>query len=94
MNGMIEKKKYDFHFDLGEKRNNELLYNLDEQKKFNNKLRKKLSKEYNIPEDKIIIINPQNGSYIVQVIFESEDFNNENFDINKFKKKFHRKRIC
>ena len=24
-NGMIDKKKYDFHFDLGDKRNEELL---------------------------------------------------------------------
>ena len=85
MNGMIEKEKYDLHFDLGEERNNELLYNLEEQEKFNNKLRKKLSIEYNIPEDKIIITNPQKGSYHVQVIFETEDFNKKNFDINKFK---------
>ena len=85
MNGMIEKKKYDFHFDLGEQRNNELLYDLNEQKNFNNKLRKKLSKEYNIPEDKIIITNPQKGSYNVQVIFESEEFNDRNIDINQFK---------
>ena len=76
MNGMIEKEKYEFQFDLGEKRINELLSNLNEQKKFNNKLRKKLSKEYKISEDKIIITNPQKGSYIVQVIFESEKFNN------------------
>ena len=87
MNGMIEKKKYDFHFDLGEERNNELLNNLDEQQKFNDKLRKKLSIEYNIPEDKIIITNPQKGSYSVQVIFESEEFNKKNFDINVFKNK-------
>ena len=85
MNGMIEKKKYDFHFDLGEQRNNELLYDLNEQKNFNNKLRKKLSKEYNIPEDKIIITNPQKGSYNVQLIFESEEFNDRNIDINQFK---------
>ena len=85
MNGMIDKKKYDFHFDFGDERNNELLYNLDEQEKFNNKLRKKLSIEYNIPEDKIIITNPQKGSYIVQAIFESEDFNEKDLDINKFK---------
>ena len=84
---MIEKKKYDFHFDLGEEKNNKLLYNLEEQEKFNNKLRKKLSIEYNIPEDKIIITNPQKGSYNVQVIFETEDFNKKNFDINKFKSK-------
>ena len=39
---MIEKKKYDLHFDLGEERNNELLNNIKEQEKFNNKLRKKI----------------------------------------------------
>ena len=83
---MINKKKYDFHFDFGEKRNNELLNNLDEQKKFNNKLRKKLSIEYNIPEEKIIITNPQKGSYHVQVIFENEEFNDKYFNINEFKK--------
>ena len=30
-NGMIDKKKYDFHFDLGDKRNEELLNNKEEQ---------------------------------------------------------------
>ena len=39
-NGMIEKKKYDFHFDLGDERNKELLNNKKEQEKFNNKLKK------------------------------------------------------
>ena len=85
MNRMIEKKKYDLHFDLGEERNNELLNDPDKQEEFNNKLRKKLSKEYNIPEDKIIITNPQKGSYNVQVIFETEEFNDKNIDINTFK---------
>ena len=84
-NGMIDKKKYDFHFDLGDKRNEELLNNKEEQEKFNNKLRKKLSLEYNIPEDKIIITNPQKGSYSVQVIFQTDEFNETNIDINKLK---------
>ena len=84
-NGMIDKKKYDFHFDLGDKRNEELLNNKEEQEKFNNKLRKKLSLEYNIPEDKIIITNPQKGSYSVQVIFQTDEFNEKNIDINKLK---------
>ena len=84
--GMIEKPKFDFHFDFGEERNNELLNNKKEQEKFNNKLKKKLSLEYNIPEDKIIITNPQRGSYRVQVIFQSEEFN-KNIDINQFKNK-------
>ena len=79
MNGMIEKKKYDLHFDLGEERNNELLTNKKEQEKFNQKLRKKLSIEYNIPEDKIIITNAQRGSYRIQVIFENEDFNKKKY---------------
>ena len=86
MNGMIEKKKYDLHFDLGEERNNELLTNKEEQEKFNQKLRKKLSIEYNVPEDIIIVTNAQRGSYRVQVIFEKEDFNKKNVDINSLAK--------
>jgi hypothetical protein len=86
MNGMIEKKKYDLHFDLGEERNNELLTNKEEQEKFNQKLRKKLSIEYNVPEDTIIVTNAQRGSYRVQVIFEKEDFNKKNVDINSLAK--------
>jgi hypothetical protein len=85
-NGMIEKPKYDLHFDLGDERNNELLNNKDEQEKFNNKLRKKLSIEYNIPEEQIIITNAQRGSYRVQVIIQSEQFN-KTIDINEFKSK-------
>ena len=84
-NGMIEKKKYDLHFDLGDERNNELLNNKQEQEKFNKKLRKKLSIEYNIPEDKIIVTNPQKGSYSVQVIFATDNFNDKNVDINTLK---------
>jgi hypothetical protein len=85
INGMIDKKKYDLHFDLGNERNNELLNNKVEQEKFNNKLKKKLSLEYNIPEDKIIITNPQKGSYSVQVIFATDEFNDKNVDINTLK---------
>ena len=84
-NGMIEKKKYDLHFDLGDERNKELLYNKIEQEKFNKKLKKKLSIEYNIPEDKIIITNPQKGSYSVQVIFATDSFNDKTVDINTLK---------
>ena len=48
-------------------------------------MKKKLSIEYNIPEDKIIITNPQKGSYSVQVIFASDSFNDKNVDINTLK---------
>ena len=87
MNGMIEKKKFNLHFDLGEGRNKQLLYNQKERENFNNKVRKKLSLEYKIPEEKIIITNPPNAKYQLQVIFETDDFNNENIDFNTFKQK-------
>ena len=86
-NGMINKKKFDLHFELGEKRNNELLNNEKEYEKFKLKLKNKLSKEYNIPKDKIIITLPQKGSFHVQLIFQSDEFQNLNKQefINKFK---------
>ena len=74
VNGLATKKKYEFHFDISEERNEELLTNEEEQKKFIDKLRTKLSKEYNISEDKIIITNPQRGSFKLTIIFQSEDF--------------------
>ena len=85
VNGLATKKKFDLHFDINEERNEELLNNLEEQEKFINNLRKKLSKEYNIPEDDIIITNPQRGSFQLSVIFK-----NENFDLNleEVKEKF------
>ena len=87
MNGMIEKKKYDLHFDLGEERNKELLNNKKEQEKFNEKLKKKLSLEYNIPEEKIILTNPQKGSYLIQLIFLTDDFNDDSINLDKLKDK-------
>ena len=85
-NGMCEKKKYDLHFDFGEKRNEELLDSEEEYEKFKNDLKLKLSKDYNIPMDKIIVTFPQKGSYRVQVIFQSDEFNN--LDTNEFINKF------
>ena len=45
-----------------------------------------MSKDYNIPEDKIIVTFPQKGSFHVQVIFQSDLFNDLNLE--DFKKKF------
>jgi hypothetical protein len=39
---MLQKPKLDFHFDFGEKRNNVLLTDKNEQEKFNNTLKKKI----------------------------------------------------
>ena len=88
MSGMIEKKKFNLHFDLGEKTNNELLNNKDKQNEFNKKIAKKISLAYNIPEDEIILTNPQKGSYEIQLIFQSEEFNDINLNINSLKQKF------
>ena len=88
-NGLISKNKYNFHFDFGEQRNNELLTNKVEQKKFNDKLRQKLSIEYNIPENQIILTNPQKGSYEIQVIFETDEFNHTDIlDMDKFRARY------
>ena len=85
-NGMCDKRKYDLHFDFGEKRNEELLDNEEEYEKFKNNLKLKLSKDYGIPVDKIVVTFPQKGSYRVQVIFQSDEFNN--LDSNQFISKF------
>jgi hypothetical protein len=85
INGLATKKKFNLHFDINEQRNEELLNNKEEQTKFINNLRTKLSKQYNIPEDDIIITNPQRGSFQVSVIFKTEDFN---LQLDDFKEKF------
>ena len=86
-NGMCGKKKYDLHFEFGEERNEELLDKEEEYEKFKKNLKLKLSKDYNIPEDKIVVTFPQKGSFHVQVIFQSNEFNDldKNQFINKFK---------
>ena len=58
----LGSKKYDLYFGVDERRAEVLLNNKEEQDKLIDKIRKKLSKEYNIPEDDIIISNPQRGN--------------------------------
>ena len=86
VNGLAQKKKYDLHFDFEEKRNEELLTNDYEFEKFKNDLKKKLSKDYHIPEDKIIIALRERGSFKVQLIFQSDEFND--IDVNELEEKF------
>ena len=85
-NGLAGKKKYDLHFEFDEKRNEELLDNEEEYEKFKKNLKLKLRKDYNISIDKIVVTFPQRGSFHVQVIFQSDEFND--LDINQFKNKF------
>ena len=74
VNGMSNRTKYNLHFDFGDEKNAKLLNDEEESLKLHDKIRKKLSKEYNINEEDIIITFPRKGSYQVSVIFKSEDF--------------------
>ena len=74
VNGASNKTKYNLHFDFGEENNKKFLNDGTKRIKFHEKLRKKLSKEFNISEDEIIITFPRKGSYQVTVIFMSIDF--------------------
>jgi len=85
-NGLHQKRKYNLHFDFGEKRNEELLNDKNEYEKFKEILKLKLSKDYNIPTNKIIVTFPQKGSLQVQVIFQSDEFND--LSLEEFKSKF------
>lgn len=85
-NGMNNKKKYDLHFDFGKQKNEEYLNNEEKFEELKEQLKSKLSKDYNTPKEKIIITFPQRGSLRVQVIFQSDEFNN--LDLEDFKSKF------
>ena len=75
-NGLGQKTTYGLHFDFGFRRNEQLLNDKNEYKKFKERLKDKISKDYNIPKNKIIVTNQQRGSFKVQIIFQSDDFNN------------------
>ena len=84
--GMIQKKKYDLHFDFGQSKNEEYLKDDNKFKELKEQLKRKISKDYNISKDKIIVTFPQRGSLRVQIIFQSEEFNN--LDLDDFRSKF------
>jgi hypothetical protein len=85
VNGMSNRTKYNLHFDFGDEKNSKLLNDEEERLKLHDKIRKKLSKEFNINEEDIIITFPRKGSYQVSVIFKSEDFE---LSEDKLKEKF------
>ncbi len=84
--GYLYKTKYILHFDFGEEENEELLNNIEKYNDFKKILKKKLSRDFDTPADKIIATYPQRGSFEVQVIFQSEEFNN--LDLDSFCQKF------
>jgi hypothetical protein len=86
INGFGYKTKFGFHFDFGVKRNEQLLNDQNEYKKFKERLKDKISKGYNIPKNKIILTNPEKGSFGIQAIFQSDNFNE--LDMKDFTEKF------
>ena len=84
--GMTQKTKYDLHFDFGVTKNEIYLVDGNEFEKLKEKIKRKISKDYNIPKNEIIVTYPQKGSLRVQVIFENDKFNDLN--LNDFKAKF------
>ena len=87
MNGLSEKNKYNLHFDFGKEKNEKLFYDIEIRKKLHDEIRIKLSKEYNINEEDIIIITfPRKGSYQATIIFNSKYFElDENTLLSIFK---------
>jgi hypothetical protein len=83
---MTQRKRYDLHFDFGEQKNEEYLNDQQKYEELKDNLKEKLSKDYNISKDKIIVTLPQRGSFRIQVIFQSEEFNN--LDLKEFESKF------
>ena len=73
-NGMINKTKFDVHFDFWEERNEQLLFNENEQKKFKDLIIEKISEKFRISKEKLILSNPQRGSFKIN-LFQTENFN-------------------
>jgi hypothetical protein len=78
-NGMINKTKFDLHFDFGEERNEQLLLNEYEQNKFKELLKEKISKKFGISKDNLILTDPQRGSFQIS-FFQNDDFNKLSLD--------------
>jgi hypothetical protein len=85
-NGLYYKKKYVLKFDFGEEKNDKLLKEKEEYNNFVNKLKHKLSKDYGVKPEQIIVTCPEKGSFKVQIIFASDEFNQ--LDTNEFENKF------
>ena len=75
VNGMYNFKKYIFHFDFGEEKNNELIKDTKKQTHFNLKLKKKLLSLLKLQKNDIIMCNPRSGSYEITAIIKQNTFN-------------------
>jgi hypothetical protein len=68
-NGLCNLKKFEMGFDFDEKRNGELLEDINEQNSFNDEILKEISKLTEIPIEELILCNPRKGSYKIDLAF-------------------------
>ena len=75
------------HFDFGKEKNEEYLKNDNKFEELKNQLKEKIAKDYNISKDKIVVFSyRKRGCLAVQIIFQSDEFNN--LDLKEFESKF------
>ena len=72
---IYQKKIYNWCFDFGDTINEEYLNDNNKFEILKEKIKRKISKEYNILKDDIIIASPQKGSLLVPVISQQDIFN-------------------
>ena len=56
-NGLITKQKCEVKFDFGDKKNDEIVNNPIEKKKFTTEWKQKIAKQLNVSPDDVIITN-------------------------------------
>ena len=90
--GIIKKNKYEIHIDEKDsKKKYEILNNENEQNKFKEEWKKKISKCIKVPKDDIVITNFRNGSIAIDVIFKRTEIKDElgtKINIDEGMKKF------
>ena len=67
--GLSDKKKYTFHFDFGNEKNNDIMSDINKFNEFIKEYKEKIAKKMNINPDNIIITNPRKGSVKIDVFF-------------------------
>ena len=70
-NGLCNSRKYEIRFDFDEKRNKELLEDLNVQNLFNKEIINEISKITQTPIKDIILCNPRKGSYKIDIFFSN-----------------------
>ena len=70
-NGLCNSRKFEIRFDFDEKKNKELLEDLNIQNLFNKEIINEISKITQTPIKDIILCNPRKGSYKIDILFSN-----------------------